>query len=288
MAYFVASQKERNMKKGFYWLAAGLLLAGCGGASIDPEIYQEEQTTQAAAVDEEVNKSLSYKSLADYARGSEKWNVQLGYVSGKPALLKMSAVDNRQVKWWIYADTATGQVSLLKEETAGKDGKGVRNLFGYKDTALIFSKAGQVAYAPADAGDFRLKAAEVNKLYQEVKAAVEADRPDLTAPANAARKENAQFYAAGNKPDWSLVINPSKNQVLLTLNNGAESKSFGFNNPEQGPMGESIYELRSLQENMKVTIASKYCVDASGKVYPYTVAVQYQNKAYTGCGILLQ
>ncbi|MCU0394359.1 MAG: hypothetical protein MUF29_00500 [Chitinophagaceae bacterium] len=276
------------MKKGFYWLAAGLLLAGCGGASIDPAVYQEEQTAQAASVDEEVGKALSYKSLADFSRGSEKWNVQLGYVSGKPALLKMSAADDRQVKWWIYADTATGQVSFLKEETAGKDGKGVRNLFGYKDTALIFSKSGQTDYAPVDAGDFRMKASEVNKLYQEVKAAVEADRPDLSPAANAARKDNAQFFAAGNEPGWSLVINPSKNQVVLTLNNGADSKNFGFNNPEQGPMGESIYELRSLEENMKVTIASKYCVDASGKVFPYTVAVQYQNKGYTGCGILLQ
>jgi uncharacterized membrane protein len=276
-----------NMKKTYIWLAASLLLAACG-PSIDPEAYLEERTTQAAAVDDAVNSKLAFRSLADYTRGDQKWNVQVGYVNGKPALLKMFAADSRQQKWWIYTDTATGKVNFMKEETAGKDGKGVRNVFGYLDTALIVSKAGQNPYEPADANDFRLKSGEVNKLYTEALAAVEADRPDLSKAANDARRQNAQFFAAGNEPGWSIVINPSKGEVVYTGDYGKETKSFGYNTPDQGPNGESIYEVRSLKENMRVTIASKWCTDDSGKVYPYTVGIELNGKSYAGCGILLQ
>lgn len=269
------------------WLAASLFLAACG-SSVDPEAYLEERTTQSAAVDEAVNSKLAFRSLADFTRGDQKWNVQVGYVNNKPALLKMLAADGRQQKWWIYTDTATGKVNFLKEETAGKDGKGVRNVFGYLDTALIVSKAGQNPYQAVDANDFRLKAAEVNKLYTEVLAAVEADRPDLSKAANDARRQNAQFFAAGNEPGWSVVINPSKGEVVYTGDYGKETKSFGYNTPDQGPNGESIYEVRSLKENMRITIASKWCTDDSGKVYPYTVGIELNGKSYAGCGVLLQ
>jgi uncharacterized membrane protein len=280
------ANKMHYMKK-YIWLAASLLLAACG-PSIDPEAYLEERTAQAAAVDDAVNSKLAFRSLSDYTRGDQKWNVQVGYVGGKPVLLKMFAADSRQQKWWIYTDTATGKVNFLKEETAGKDGKGVRNVFGYLDTALIVSKAGQNPYEAVDANDFRLKAAEVNKVYSEVLAAVEADRPDLSKAANDARRQNAQFFAAGNEPGWSLVINPSKGEVVYTGDYGKETKSFGYTSPDQGPSGESIYEVRSLKENMRITIASKWCTDDAGKVYPYTVGIELNGKSYAGCGILLQ
>jgi uncharacterized membrane protein len=179
-------------------------------------------------------------------------------------------------------------VNFLKEETAGKDGKGVRNVFGYLDTALIVSKAGTNPYQPVDANDIRLKAGEINKIFTEVVAAVEADRPDLSKAANDARRQNAQFFAVGNEPGWSLVINPSKGEVVYTSLDGNETKSFGYTNPDQGPSGESIYEVRSLKENMRITIASKWCTDASGKVYPYTVGIELDGKSFAGCGVLLQ
>jgi uncharacterized membrane protein len=152
----------------------------------------------------------------------------------------------------------------------------------------VFSKTGTEAYAPLSGKDFRMSAAEVNKLFGEVKKEVEADRPDLSKAANEARQKNAQVFAAGNEPGWSLVINPSKNEIVFTGNYGAETKTFAYNNPEQGPVGESIYEVRLGEERLKATIASKYCVDDSGKVFPYTVVVQWQGKSLSGCGIILQ
>jgi uncharacterized membrane protein len=276
------------MKKMYYWLAAGLLVAGCGGPSIDPETYLNDRITQAENVDNAVAKHLSYRTLSGYTRNNEKWNVQAGYVDGKAAVVKMSAADGRQAKWWIYTDSATGKANFFKEETADKSGKGVRNMFGYKDTSLIVAKAGPNQYQPAGPGDFRMKAAEVNKLLQEVLTAVEADRADLPKAANDARKQNAQFFAAGLKPVWTLVINPSQSQITYASGDGTDTKKFGYNAPDQGPLGESIYDLKSMDDKMKVIITSKWCTDGAGKVYPYTVVIQYKDKSYSGYGVLLQ
>lgn len=275
------------MKQLFYLLLPGMLLAGCG-SSIDPEAYMEAQTVQATAVDDYVGGRLAYKSLPEYKRGTELWNVQVGYMNGKAAVVKMMAADQRQQKWWIYPDSSTGKVAFMKEETKGADGKGVRNLFAYKDSSLIKAQAGLEAYKPVDAKDFRMNANEVNTLMQEVIAAVEAEREDLSKMANEARNKQAQFFALGNEPAWTLVINPSLQEVLFTDGIGAEPKKFGYAAPDTGPLGESVYDLRSMNDKLKITIASKWCTDASGKVYPYSVVVNAAGKTVSGCGILLQ
>lgn len=275
------------MKKLLLSLSAAIVLAGCGG-KIDPEQYQEQRTTEAATIDETVAGMAAWRSLSEYSRGDQLWDVKVGYVEGKPAMVKMIAADNRQTKWWIYIDTASGKVNFLKEETAGKDGKGVRNLFGYKDTALIFAKAGMEPYQPVNEMDFRMKADEVNKVFKEVVAAVEADRPDLSKAANDARRKNAQVFAAGNEPGWSLVINPSMKAIDFNTNYGEEKKSFPYMSPTEGPLGESIYDVRLNEDRLKITIASKYCVDDSGKVLPYSVVIVYNGKNLTGCGVPLQ
>jgi len=275
------------MKQLFFVLLSGMLLAGCG-SSINPEVYMEEQTVQANAVDDVVGSNLAYRSLAEYKRGSEVWNVQVGYINGKPALVKMSAADQRQQKWWLYPDSATGKVAFMKEETKGADGKGIRNLFAYKDTILIKATAGPDTYQPLGGNDFRMNANSVNTVMQEVIAAVEAERADLSKVANEARNQNAQFFASGNEPAWTLVINPSLKEVMFTNGMGVEARKFGYSAPDTGPLGESVYDLRSMNDKLKITIASKWCTDASGKVYPYSVVINYEGKAISGCGILLQ
>jgi uncharacterized membrane protein len=275
------------MKQLFYLLFGSMLLAACG-SSIDPEVYLEEQTGLATSVDDYVGAHLPYKTMAEYKRGSESWNVQVGYINGKPAIVKMMAADQRQQKWWLYTDSSTGKVVFMKEETRGADGKGVRNLFAYKDTSLIVAKAGADAYKPLDGNDFRMNAAAVNKMLQEVIASVDAERTDLSKAANEARNKYAQFFASGNEPAWSLVINPGLHEVLFTNGIGAEAIKFGYSAPDTGPLGESVYDLRSADDKIKITIASKWCTDASGKVFPYSVVINYQGKAISGCGILLQ
>ncbi len=275
------------MKRLFYMILGSMFIAGCG-SSINPDVYMEEQTALATSVDDYVGAHLPYKTMAGYKRGSEEWNVQVGYINGKPALVKMMAADQRQQKWWLYADSATGKAVFMKEETKAADGKGVRNLFAYKDTSLIQAKAGQEMYKPVDGNDFRMNAASVNNLMKEVIAAVEAERADLSKAANEARNKNAQFFASGNEPSWMVVINPSLNEIVLTNGMDAAAKKFGYSAPDTGPMGESVYDVRNVDDKLKITIASKWCTDASGKVFPYSVVVNYAGKTMSGCGILLQ
>jgi uncharacterized membrane protein len=276
------------MKNVYACFFAAVLLAGCGNPKVDPEQYQVEKMKQAEAIDQAVGQQLAWRSLPDYARGDAKWNAQVGYLDGKAALVRLMASDDRPDKWWIYPDTATGKAMFFREETRGKDGKGVRNLFGYLDTALVFAKAGQAEYSPLNEMDFRMKAAEVNKLMQEVIAAVEADRGDLSKAANEARKQNAQFFGVGNEPGWMITVNPSLSRVNFEADYGELKKTFGYSAPDKGPMGESVYEFRAMDDRLKLTIVSKWCEDASGKALPYTVVAEYSGKSYKGCGVLLQ
>jgi hypothetical protein len=141
--------------------------------------------------------------------------------------------------------------------------------------------------SPYGDSDFRLKANEVDALYKEVIAAVEQDVTELSSEANAARKENAQFYATGGLKSWGIVINPSISVVTLT-EPGSEPRKFGFDSPVTGPNNESIYTFNSLNGKIEVSIFGKACGSNDGRNYPYTVVVKDGAKSFAGCGVLLQ
>lgn len=268
--------------------AVSILLAACGGPDVvPPENYLAEAEAYAQRVDEKVNGTLAYRSLPEYNTGDNAWSPMVGYRDNKPAVIKMLGINGNNAKWWIYPDSVTGKVYYFKEETKLND-KSVRNRIAYRGDSVALALASNDPYvSPTGAGDFRLKPAEVETLIAAVIKAVETDVKELTAEANAARRENAQFYATGGKNAWNLVVNPSKSEVILRVP-GEEDKRFGYDVPKTGTSNESIYTFNSLNGSIEVAVFSKPCSSNDDRKYPYTVTVKAKDKQYSGCGVLLQ
>lgn len=268
--------------------AVSVLLAACGGPDVvPPENYLAEAEAYAQRVDEKVNGTLAYRSLPEYNTGDNAWSPMVGYRNNKPAVIKMLGINGNNAKWWIYPDSVTGKVYYFKEETKLND-KSVRNRIAYRGDSVALALASNDPYVShTGAGDFRLKPAEVETLIAAVIKAVETDVKELTAEANAARRENAQFYATGGKNAWNLVVNPSKSEVILRVP-GEEDKRFGYDVPKTGTSNESIYTFNSLNGSIEVAVFSKPCSSNDDRKYPYTVTVKAKDKQYSGCGVLLQ
>jgi len=270
------------------WILALPLLMACGGEKAEPpETYHAEAEKYAKWVEDKVGSVLAWRYNPDFAKGDNKMDAWVGYVAGKPLLVRLWAKGGEGDKWWMYADTATGKVKYFKEETV-LDGKGIRNRFSYRGDSVALAFASNQPYkSPYGDQDFRLKPVEVETLMKEAIARVESDIEKLPAGANAARKENAQFYATGGPKSWSLVINPSLSSVVLSQP-GSEDRKFGYDVPVTGPKNESIYTFNSLNGKIEVSIFSKACGVADGRSYPYTVVVVDGTRSYAGCGVLLQ
>lgn len=270
------------------WILALPLMMACGGEKTEPpETYHAEAEKYAKWVEEKVGSVLAWRYNPDFVKGDNKMDAWVGYVAGKPLLVRVWAKGGEGDKWWMYADTATGKVKYFKEETV-LDGKGIRNRFSYRGDSVALAFASNEPYkSPYGDQDFRLKPVEVETLMKEVIARVESDIEKLPAGANAARKENAQFYATGGPKSWSLVINPSLSSVVLSQP-GSEDRKFGYDVPVTGPKNESIYTFNSLNGKIEVSIFSKACGVADGRSYPYTVVVADGTRSYAGCGVLLQ
>lgn len=273
--------------KYFPFIAAMLLMA-CGGDKVKPaETFHAETTSYAKWADNEVGKGLAWRYNPEFEKGDKKMDAWVGYIAGKPIIIRLWAKGGEGDKWWIYADTATGKVVYFLEETV-LDGRGVRNRISYRGDSVALAFTSNDPYKSADAAnDFRLKPVELEKLMKEAITVVEADIDKLPAEANAARKENAQFYATGGRNSWSLVINPSTSSVVLRQP-GAEERKFGYDVPITGPKNESIYSFNSLKGKIEVSIFSKACGVSDGRSYPYTVVIADGTQSYAGCGVLLQ
>ncbi len=284
-AVFILQDKIIFMRY-FLMLMVPLWMA-CGEHVKPPETHHAEAEQYAKWVDEKVEGVLAWRYNPDFAKGDQKMDAWVGYVEGKPLLVRLWAKGGEGDKWWIYADTATGKIIYFKEET-DREGKRVRNRFSYRGDSVALAFASNDPYqSPFGDQDFRLKPLEVEKLMKEAITIVEADIPKMPDEANAARKENAQFYATGGKNSWSLVINPSISSVVFRQP-GAEDRKFGYDVPITGPKNESIYTFNSLKGKIEVSIFSKACGIGDGRSYPYTVVVADGAKSFAGCGVLLQ
>ena len=261
-----------------------LFLIGCAD-SFDPQLYLEELQTQAGMAEEEVATTLAIRSLPSMPWQNGTWDAQIGFVDDIPAFIRMTNTADKENKIWWSLDTANGKVVLIDEETADKSGKAIRRLLAYKNDSLVLAQQGETTYTPAGSSDFRLNGITASSAAKEIMALINADRSDLSAGANAARKRNAQFYANGK--GWGLALNPSIKQVLFTEGSNPE-QSFGYALPSTGPNNESMYAVRNLKEKMNFSIVSIPCTDASGRLYPYTVEVSYKGKTFKGCGSIIQ
>jgi hypothetical protein len=272
----------------YVWIVGMAFLMACGGEKVQPaEEFFIEKENYAKWLEDEIGGKLAWRSLSEFDKGDSKLAAWAGYYDGKPLLVRLFAPGERGTKWWIYSDTGTNKVVFFKEESV-QDSKIVKNRFAYRGDSLSMAMSGNNPYeSTTGENDFRLKYAEVDALVKEAVSAVEKDIPILSEEANAARRENAQFYATGGKNSWSLVINPSLSQVTLRQP-GAEDRKFGFDVPVTGPKNESIYNFNSLNGKIEVSIFGKACGVNDGKSYPYTVVVVDGAKSFAGCGVLLQ
>ncbi len=265
-----------------------LAIMACGGEKAQPpEEFFAEKESYAKWLHDQIGGKLAWRSLSEFSVGNSKMAAWAGYLDGKPLMVRLVAPGEYGTKWYFFSDTATGKIVFFKEE-AERDGKIVQNRFSYRGDSLSMAMSGNGEYkAINEGGDFRIKYSEADALMKEVIAAVEKDIPVLSAEANAARRENAQFYATGGKNSWSMVINPSLSLVTLSQP-GAEDRKFGYDVPVTGPKNESIYTFNSLNGKIEVSIFGKACGVRDGKSYPYTVVVADGTKSYAGCGVLLQ
>lgn len=270
---------------GFIFLLA---IMACGGEKAQPpEEFFAEKESYSKWLHDQIGGKLAWRSLSEFSVGDKKMAAWAGYLNGKPLMVRLIAPGDYGTKWFIFSDSATGKIVFFKEETE-MDGKIVQNRFSYRGDSLSMAMSGNGEYKAINGdGDFRIKYSEVDALMKEVIAAVEKDIPILSAEANAARRENAQFYATGGKNSWNLVINPSLSQVIFK-EPGAEERKFGYDVPVTGPKNESIYTFNSLKGKIEVSIFSKACGGGDGKNYPYTVVVSDGGKSSAGCGVLLQ
>lgn len=283
MCYFAVVPIFTCMKT--FWAAVALLLVISCGQSFDPQGYSLEMEKKAAAYEEEVATTLAIKSLPGMELMGTTWDAQIGYVDDIPAFVRMTATNQKEHKMWWCLDTATGKLAMLEENTFGPDSQSVRRVFLYHHDTLVLSQTEQENYTSSGPDDFRPSFARANQMATNLQRLISADRSDLSAAANAARKRNAQFFASGK--GWGLALNPSIKQVLFTGNDGVEH-SFGYNLPTTGANGESQYAVRNLKEKLNFSITSQACNGADGRLHPYSVSVSYNGKTYTGCGSIIQ
>jgi hypothetical protein len=283
---YIASLKMIIMKHLLWFLLLGFV--ACGGEKVQPpEEYMTEADQYAKWVDEKVSGTLAWRSLPEFNKGDSKMAAWVGYINGKPLMVRLFQLPTNETKWWLFADTSDGKVKFMKEETPLGE-RMVRNKFAYFGDSLVLAQTSSEPYeSPYGELDFRLKGKEVNALFAETVAAVEADLKYLSPEANAARRENAQFFATGGKNSWTVVINPSISQVTFTEPD-KEPRKFGYDRPTTGPKNESIYIFNSLNGKIDVSIFGKAFGSSDGRNYPYTVVVEDAGKSFAGCGVLLQ
>jgi heat shock protein HslJ len=97
-----------------------------------------------------------------------------------------------------------------------------------------------------------------------------------------------QLIAMGYEPDWSLIVNPSHNQLRFRF---SATDSVVSQVPERlvDPDGSFRYNAKIGDDQLRVLFALDSCIDKrSGKRLDYRVEISFRSKTYSGCGISLQ
>ncbi len=269
-------------------LIALVFLAACGGENgVPAETFMAQSEAYAKRVDDKVGSELAYRSIPEFLWEEEEWNAMVGYRDGKPAVVRLLGINGNMSKWWMYPDSISGKIVYLKEEVQN-DGRVVRNRIAYRGDSVALALASNDPYVSADAvDDIRLDAAGIDVFMKSMVEKVEQDLKELTEEANAARRENAQFFATGGRNSWALTVNPS--QSTVTFNEpGKEPRKFGYDVPRTNDKNESVYTFASLNGKIEFTVIAKPCSSSDDRKYPYTVILKDDNRSLEGCGVLLQ
>ena len=269
-------------------LIALVFLAACGGENgVPAETFMAESEAYAKRVDDKVGVDLAYRSVPGFLWDEKEWNAMVGYRDGKPAVVRLLGINGNMSKWWMYPDSISGKIVYLKEEVQ-KDGRVVKNRIAYRGDSAALALASNDPYVAANAGkDIRVDAAAINTFMKSIVDNVEQDLKELTVEANAARRENAQFFATGGRNSWILIVNPS--QSTVTFNEpGKEPRKFGYDVPRTNDANESVYTFASLKGKIEFTVIVKSCSSSDDRNYPYTVVLKDENRSLNGCGVLLQ
>lgn len=109
-----------------------------------------------------------------------------------------------------------------------------------------------------------------------------ADKSKLKEKADA----GVDFIGHGNEPFWGLEIDKG-NKIIFTSPNFKDTVSVPYAEPVLTNNVRN-YHIRTEKTKLDITVSPQFCSDGmSDFVYEYKVTVTYNDKEFSGCGILL-
>lgn len=295
----------------FFLLA--VVFGACAGPSSEKEaVADSSQTTPAAVsstptdistyvgdIDEKSGTDYYLLALHDFARGDNSTGVVATFNNnGKPLRIYLYPEGDQRTKapqTWLYLDSVSGKTVLLRE-IVESEGNVTENSIYYGNDSVLqtetraaadlpgLEKATFATYqSPDAANDYRLKPTEVNKLVEQVLAAVKTDRKDLSAGANTVRKDGASHWATGNEPGWNLAVIPHK-KIVLQMNYGKDKYDFPFSDAQKGDQDASEFTTTIKGHTLTAKFENKRCTDDADIIHPLTVTIKFDGKTYQGCG----
>ena len=92
------------------------------------------------------------------------------------------------------------------------------------------------------------------------------------------------FRGVGQEPGWMIDIY-QRNRIVLLLEYGESIVEFPLTEPQYPQDGATLYQTRSGERMLVVTIRRSPCQDSmSGEAFPATVEVTIDGRALSGCG----
>jgi uncharacterized membrane protein len=99
-----------------------------------------------------------------------------------------------------------------------------------------------------------------------------------------ARAAGVDFRGIGQEPGWMIDIY-RENRIVLLLDYGESVAEFPLTEPQSPQDGATLYQARSGERTLTVTIRRAPCRDSmSGEAYPATVEVVIDGRSLSGCG----
>lgn len=115
------------------------------------------------------------------------------------------------------------------------------------------------------------------------------DTPAATALASmpswdGARAAGVDFRGIGQEPGWMIDVY-QENRIVLLLDYGESIAEFPLTEPQYPQEGATLYQTRSGERTLAVTIRRAPCQDSmSGEAFPATVEVAIDGRTLNGCG----
>lgn len=291
------------MRLLFFLSISTILIVSCGKTSPRKisELVAATDSVIANFVDSDPNQ-YRYLTLDTFVWGADTASIAVVYDGDVPlriAYFSETAPDN---EWHFFLDRESGKTLYFLETGLNlAEGHRFQNQFYYHNGKLLKGETAVVECTHDEHdhelqwveyqshnknNDFRLIGDAVDALVKEIIIAVEADQPNLSPAANAARKRGAAHWGTGDNGAWSITVIPDKQIDFEYTDNG--KKLLTFTDFEQLPVdgGEKIvYEANLDNKQLAVEFMLADCNVNDGFKKPFSVVINYDGKKYTGCGV---